>query len=308
MTSIACLQFLTYFSILFFVSGSIAKAIRYGRQPLHLRWELYPIGHQVGHETKGSYLGSLDWRTRQLHRNFWREIAYMATEIFLFKKLYYGNKGLWYFTFLFHTGLFLLVSWILLLLIGALIVPHLKSTTELSLAEVQIILHMTIVTGVAGFVFSIAGCIGLLLRRIFNVNLRAYMAPAQYFNLSFILAILLSGLYSWYFYDPAFNIAREFVRSLIVFGPVANMNPAMSIGIVLLSLFLVYVPFTTMMHGLAKYFTYHRVLWDDLPNLCGTDIEKKIGKLLNQPIGWSARHIQSVERWSDIMSGGNKTR
>jgi nitrate reductase gamma subunit len=162
--------------------------------------------------------------------------------------------------------------------------------------------YVTLGTGVAGFALSTIGSIGLLIKRSIDQNLRLYSSPADYFNLTFILAIVLSAVCSWYFFDPGFAYAREFMKSLITFAPAAT-NPPMTIGILLLALFLVYMPFTHMMHGLTKYFIYHRVCWDDDPSLGDGNIQDKVVKLLSQPVTWSGPHIQPGMKWKEVVSG-----
>lgn len=303
MDSISWLQLLIYFSSLFILSAFIVKATKYARMPIHLRWELYPVAHEVGRISGGSYLEDLDWWTKPQRKSSLGEIRYMLREAFLFQKCYRNNRGLWYFTYPFHMGLFLLVIWLILLFIGALTMLAGISVTEAANAWAGIVYYLTLGVGTAGFVLSTFGCIGLLIKRSVDKGLRVYTAPADYFNLSFILAILLSELSSWYFFDPVFTNVRGFTRSLLTFSPIANIDPAMMVGITLFSLFLIYIPFTHMMHGLAKYFTYHRVFWEDEPNLKGSSIEKRVKELLNQPVTWSAPHIQSGKKWGEVVKG-----
>ena len=47
-----------------------------------------------------------------------------------------------------------------------------------------------------------------------------------------------------------------------------------------------------MEHFIAKYFTYHRVQWDDEPNFGGT-FNYRISRLTAQESDWSAAHIRS---------------
>jgi nitrate reductase gamma subunit len=199
-------------------------------------------------------------------------------------------------------GLFLLVGWIFLLLVGAM--TMIFGVAD-STAWVMAIRYLTLGTGAAGFALSTIGSIGLLIRRSIDQNLRLYSSLADYFNLIFILAIVLSGAWSWYFFDPEFAFAREFMKSLITFAPAAT-NPAMTIGILLLAIFLVYMPFTHMMHWITKYFAYHRVCWDDDPSLGDVNIEHKVVKLLNQPVTWSAPHIQPGKKWKEVVQGADE--
>ncbi len=45
---------------------------------------------------------------------------------------------------------------------------------------------------------------------------------------------------------------------------------------------------------------YHHFRWDDKPNLRGSDMEKGIEKLLDKPVSWSAPHIQTGKKWSEV--------
>ena len=292
---------LVYISFVFFVCAFAMKAIKYARMPIHLRWELYPVAHEVGHASGGSYLEELDWWTKPRKQSLLGELRYMAREGLLFEKCYRKNRGLWYFTYPFHMGLFLLIGWLFLLFIGALMIASGVSITDSASTWAMLIHYLTVGVGVAGLMLGALGCIGLIIKRSTDENLRLYTSPIDYFNLSLILAILLSGLSSWYFFDPSFAAAREFIKSLITLGPVANLSPAMVIGVTLFCMFLIYMPFTHMMHGLAKYFTYHKVAWQDEPNLPGSHIEKEVEELLRQPVSWSAPHIQSGRRWNEIV-------
>lgn len=295
------LQIVTYISFIFIIVASFIKVRRIAGKPLHLRWELYPVAHEKGHKYGGSYLEQLDWWAKPRRRSFFGMLTYIMREGLWFEKCYRNNRGLWYFTYPFHIGLFLLGGWLFLLFVGA--IAMIFGVTE-SIAWVTAVHYLTLGTGAAGFALSTIGSIGLLIKRSIDENLRLYSSPTDYFNLTFILAIVLSGLCSWYLFDPGFAYAREFMKSLITFGS-APTNPAMTIGIILFSVFLVYMPFTHMMHWLTKYFTYHTVCWDDAPNLGGGNIQDKVEELLNQPITWSGPHIQPGKKWKEVVSRGS---
>ncbi|MFC2013218.1 nitrate reductase gamma subunit [Chloroflexota bacterium] len=296
------LHLIFYAALLSFVILFILKTIKYATAPIHLRWELYPVAHEVGHKSGGSYLEELNWWTKPRRKSLLGEIKYMAREGLLFEKCFRHNRGLWYFTHPFHIGLFLLTIWLILLFAGALTMLFGIPVAAPTNAWVGILYYLTLVTGIAGLVLGTFGCTGLLVRRLTNEDLKAYTAPIDYFNLILTLAILLGGMFSWIFFDPTFTAARELTRGFITYNPVAVINPAMTVTTILFSLFLVYLPSSRMMHGLAKYFTYHRVLWEDEPNMKGSAIEKKVKELLEQPVSWSAPHIQSGRKWSEVAA------
>jgi nitrate reductase gamma subunit len=295
------LQIVTYISVIFIIVASFIKVRRIAGKPVHLRCELYPIAHEKEREHGGSYLEQLDWWTKPRRRSFFGMLTYIMREVLWFEKCYRNNRGLWCFTYPFHIGLFLLGGWLFLLFVGAM--AMIFGVTE-SPVWITAVRYLTLGAGVAGFALNTIGSIGLLIKRSIDENLRLYSSPADYFNVTFILAIVLSGLSSWYFFDPGFAHAREFMKSLITFAPAAT-NPAMTIGILLLALFLVYMPFTHMMHWVTKYFAYHRVCWDDDPNLGGDNTQYKVKKLLDQPVTWSAPHIQPGKKWKEVISGSN---
>ena len=304
MISSLFLQIVAYASLLTYIVFSTVRVVRYANMPVHLRWELYPVAHENGHPSGGSYFENLDWWTKPIHKSLMGELKFMGSEIFFFTQYYRRKRSYWYFVYPFHIGLFLLIGWLVLLPIGVL-----TSLAGISVFAISAsvwgstVYYLTLVVGVAGFVIASFGCIGLIIKRSMDKDLRLYTTPIDYFKLSFVLAILLSGLTAWGFFDLAFAAAREFMKGLITFTPAAQMNPVTYANILLICLFLVYMPFTSMMHYIAKYFTYHRVRWDDQPILKRRDAEKKLKELLNQPVSWSAPHIQSKKTWGNIAQG-----
>ena len=51
-----------YLSIAVFLIAVIYRVVRYLKNPIHLRWELYPVAHE-GTRARygGSYLEEVDW-------------------------------------------------------------------------------------------------------------------------------------------------------------------------------------------------------------------------------------------------------
>jgi hypothetical protein len=66
--------------------------------------------------------------------------------------------------------------------------------------------------------------------------------------------------------------------------------------------FLAYLPFTQMMHFVAKYFTYHEVRWDDKP--VDDKMQKELLELLGQKPTWAAPHVRADgnKTWVDIAT------
>ena len=54
-----------------------------------------------------------------------------------------------------------------------------------------------------------------------------------------------------------------------------------------------------MTHFIGKYFTYHKVLWEDEPNLRGSEIEEEVKKVLRYRVTWEAPHVKPGMSWAD---------
>jgi nitrate reductase gamma subunit len=290
------IQVFSYVSFFVFLGKTVHVLVRYATMPIHLRWELYPVAHEKGRDYGGSYLEDVDWWTRPRKKSLIGNIKYMGKEGLLFEQCYKRNRGLWYWTYPFHIGIFLLAFWLWLLVLGAAL--HLSDGSAMVLAANRLIFYATIGAGSLGLPLCLIGCIGLLIKRVTDADLRPYTAPGEYLNLSATLIVLLAVGSAWCFNDPTFVLARGYAGDLISFTPTGQMRFLPSTAIVLFSLFFAYLPFGPMQHGLAKYFTYHRVRWDDKPNLPGNKVESRIKKLLDEQVMWSGPHIQWGKKWS----------
>lgn len=293
------LLLLTYTCLLVFAGALTWRIIRYASLPLHLRWELYPVAHESNRPYGGSYLEELEWWHLPRQVNLWGELGVFLREIFFFHEYFRRRRSYWYFVYPFHIGLFLLVAWIVLLVLEAVLflngfIPHALALNF----WLKALYYLTLVTGLAAFILGLLGTAGLLIKRILDEDLRGYTDPIDYFNLAWLLLIFLSGLLAYLLEDGSFA-AREFMQGLLTFKPVES-GPFLAAFIILLILILAYMPFTRMLHYVAKYFTYHNVRWDDRPNTRGSRMEKKITSLLQQPAGWSASHIQSGSKWNEL--------
>jgi nitrate reductase gamma subunit len=278
---------------------------RYAKMPTHLRWELYPLAGERNRPWGGSYLEESDWWTKPPEeKNLLGEAKFIGEEVLFFKEYYHLNRKFWYFVYPFHIGIFLFAGFVVLLLVGALtMVGDMAVSAGSTSAWGSLVYYLTIIAGSAGLILGSLGCVGLLIRRITDNNLAPYTKRIDYINLIFVMAVFLTGLSSWAFADSTFATAREYMKGLITFNSVGGIETIIATHIVLLLLILLYMPFTNMMHFFAKSFAYHSVRWDDGPNLRGSKLEKRLGPLLNQPVSWSAPHIEAITRWSDAVPG-----
>jgi len=300
MDGISWLQIISYAAFAVFAIVFVAKAKKYATTPLHVRWELYPVAHEKG---EGSYLQEMDWWTKPRKKSLIGELTYMVREIFLLEEYYHRNRGFWYVLYPFHIGGYLFVTWLVLLLVGALsMVADVTVSAESASSWGQLVHYLTQVAGVASFVVGAIACTGLLIKRSTDEDLKHYTTRMDYFSLLLILAVFVSGFVAWLAFDLTFAPATEYMEGLITLGAVADISPALTAHILILSLFAVYMPFTRMMHFLAKYFTFHTVRWEDTPNLKGSAIEKKVEALLNKTVTWSAPHIQTGKTWAEVAT------
>ncbi len=293
------LLMLSYLGLAVFIVVVLGKIIKYLRMPLHVRWELYPVPHEKGREYGGSYFEELNWWEKPIKRSSLSQVKFMIPEILFVRALYHDNRKLWYVSFPFHFGIYLVISCLGLLFIGA--IANIAGLSSQSAIPV-LLQSLAIIFGAIGLILGTIGAIGLLLRRTFDKDLRAFAAPIDYFNLVFILAIFLSGLLSWLNFDSTLTVSREYMKGLITLSPVAVGGSSLVVHIILLSLFLIYLPFTHMTHFIGKYFTWHEVRWDDRINTRGSSIEAKVNKLLNVKQNWSAPHMKPGKTWAETAT------
>lgn len=290
-----------------FALGLAVRAVRYSRAPMHLRWELYPVPHEAGKPYGGSYYEEPDWWRRPRKTSFLGDLKVMLSEIFLHAGLWHHNRKMWMVSYPFHLGIYCVAVFLLLLVAGGVAgaagpLPGGPAAAASSGLAPAILHYLTLGFGLAGMLLVIVGGLGVLARRLANRDLRSLTAPADYFNLGFILALAVTWFVTWLCVDPSFALARGFVRGVFDSAPATPVPPAVAGEMVLLGLFLVYLPFTHMSHFMGKWFTYHHVRWDDSPNL-GAAYERKVAAALNRPVGWSAPHISNPGKkktWAEL--------
>jgi nitrate reductase gamma subunit len=297
------LQLFMYLSIIVMIVGTLYRVIKIARMPLHLRWDLYPVPHEKGKEHYGgSYYEEIDWWTKPVETSTVNELKEMSKEIFLIQSLFRHNKPLWIFSLPFHTGLYLLIGYMALLVIGAILEFTGVSISATAGGIGALVHYATVALGKIGFILGAVGTFGLLLSRMFNPDLRKMSIRTDYFNLVLLMAVFVSGIICWATVDKDFAIARAFTGSLITFSATGSLPAAVAWHELLAGLFFIYLPFTHMTHFVGKYFTYHKVRWEDHPNIRGGKIEKTIIGTLGYKIKWSASHIKTGATWAEAAT------
>ena len=302
MGSVTWLQILTYAFMALIITVYLARLAKHARMPIHLRWELYPLAGERNRPGGGSYLEDMEWWSRpREEKSFLGEIRFMGEEVLLFKEYHRLNLPYWYCVYPFHVGAFAFLGLITVLIVGAL--------TTMGGVEVsgvspnlwgRFLFYATPVVGGTSLIFGTIGSVALLIRRLTNADLKPYTRRIEYFNLALVLALFLTGLVSWALYDHVFSVERQYVASLLTFSGAPGMSALTVAHILLVLATAAYLPFTNMMHFFAKWFTYHKIRWDDAPNLRGSGLESRLGTLHDLPLSWSSPHVQALARWRDI--------
>jgi nitrate reductase gamma subunit len=295
---------LTYFAILLFVVMVISKIFKYANTPVHVRWELYPVAHEPKrNKYGGSHYEEEEFWKHKAKKNHLAELWAMFEEIVFLKGVYLHNRKLWYFSFPFHLGLYLITTTFLLIVLSVIL--NLFSLINISATQntADYVFHyLTVLFVYAGLILTFVGCLGLLYQRATDKKFKFYNTPMDYINLLFILVLVISISITLIFSNSSLILSKEFVKNLITFNWVEINNGLFILNVILISLFLLYFPITRMMHLFAKYFTYHDVRWEDEQNVKGSKLEKKVKEALNFGVSWSAPHMKTGKTWAEIAT------
>jgi len=285
------LSVLAYAAIILFLGLSAYKAYRYAKMPLHGRMELYPVPKEQGHEYGGSYYEQVEWWNKERKVDHKAELIDMLKEMLFIKKLFDNQKPLWWLSYALHLGIYLLIAWTVLLVLGGLTLLAGGQVSPGSGIWGTLLFYLTAFTGLIGLLLAAFGSAMLLLRRFFDDTLRKYTTPQEYFNLVLLYGATCTGIFVW-IKDLTFGTAREVVANLMSFTSF-EASGLLVAHIVILFVMFIYIPLSKMSHYVGKYFSFHKVLWENEPNLKGSAIEKKVQQALARrpATTWSAPHI-----------------
>jgi nitrate reductase gamma subunit len=290
---------ISYALVAVFLVGFVFRSVRLARMPVHLRWELAPIPHEKGKgHYGGSYLEELDWWTKPRERSLVAEAKYMFLEIVFLKAVWEHNRRLWWCSFPFHFGLYLLVTAAAVMVIAAI-----GSMAGVAMATAASVRTACTVLAAGGYALGAIGAVGLLAKRAMDPRLRGFTSPAAVWNLVLLLGVFATGLGA-VAGTTYFGTVTAFVGALLAAHPGAPIPALTTAHMGLTLLFLAYLPFTKMMHFVAKYFTYHEVRWNDEPMTAGGPMEREVQELLAQPVSWAGPHIHAdgKRNWVDIAT------
>lgn len=277
---------LAWLSVAVLIIGIVNKIITFSSMPQNLRWEVYPVPHETKERCcyGGSYMEEMDWANKPLHPSrLSGELIEMASEIFLLKRVREHNKyGLWPLSMAMHWGTYFLFGWLFLLFVGVFL-------------EVSALSQLVSILGPAAFILGALGCSALILKRATNAELKLYTTPVDFFNLLLLLSIFVTGIISW-LADPSFVSSKKFVESVVLFSP-ASVPSIVLLNFGLFGLFLIYMPFSKYMHYLAKFYTFHKCLWQDSFKDKGSAMDKKNIEQVGYKFKWAGPHANPNKTW-----------
>jgi nitrate reductase gamma subunit len=268
-----------------FIGVSAYKIVQLARMPLNVRWEVYPVPHEAKEKRHygGSYMEEVGWA--KIHRATSPLPAYLeiANEVATLKRVREHNGyGIWPLSLAMHWGLYLYFAWLFLLAVG-------------NVVHVAALSSLTIAVGLAANLLGVVGAVGLMVKRASKQDLHRYTTPADYFNLLFLAVMFVAGLVSW-LGDTSFAAHKAYVRSVLFFGPV-HVPASVSVSFLVFELFMIYMPFTKLIHYFAKYFTFDRALWDDDFKTKGSAVDRQVTTQLGFNATWAAPHMAPGQTW-----------
>ena len=300
------LMVIVYGGIVVFLIAVVAKAVKIKSYPMHVRWEVYPVAHEGKRaEHGGSFMEQVDWWKKERHVDKAAELKAMVPEILFLVALKEHNPRLWLVSFPFHFGLYTLAGAAAFVIAGAIFQAVTGTPLDPGMSSVfgTILFWGAAALWVGGLALSLAGGLGLLLRRLTDEDLKPYTSFSHIFNLLFFLVTLgVAALYLVvYGTTPLLGDLRGVVQGLVTLKA-AEMSVPLFVHVALLAVLLAYIPLTHMSHFFTKYFLYHDIRWDDQPNLKGGELEPKIQELLDHKVSWAAPHIQGEGKksWLDV--------
>ncbi|MFW5836390.1 MAG: sulfate reduction electron transfer complex DsrMKJOP subunit DsrM [Desulfovibrionaceae bacterium] len=241
-------------AVIVFIVGIVLKVLGWGKSAVPFRIP-----------TTGGQQQSLDW----IKQNKWdnpstasQTFIRMLLEVLLFRSLfrntsahlyqengapvvgYRSAKWLWLFSLLFHYSFLIIVLRHLRLFMEP--IPFFVGWLDFLDGIMEIgapRLYMSDILIVAGVSF-------LLLRRMIMPQIRYISNVADYFPLLLILGIALSGIYMRYFGKVDVVAIKELTMGLVTLNPKApaNIDPSFYVHLTLVSVLLIYFPFSKLMH------------------------------------------------------------
>ncbi len=278
----AMILFIFYGSILFFI---LATAVRVGRclkVPVHVHWELYK---------KSSIYELTEW-WEKTHSTFGKKLWSMVLDLLFLREFYHRNRRFWYPLYVFHIGLYLLILWHVWLFIRSVV------------GDTETASMVGWVWGTFSTILTFVGGLSIFIMRMTDEELKVYYPPIHYLKWIFLLLTLIGGVYA---VDIHFKSSMpgllKYVKQQVTFADFEHkLHPALgpALHVLFASVWLIYLPFGHVFQLFFRY--YHYLRWDDVPNVRGSEIERRMKEHLDRPVTWSAPHIPPGKRWREVAS------
>ena len=292
---------LAYAAVIAFVAIAVMRIMGYLKKPQHLRWELYPVAHEEAERVEygGSYLENVDWWKDKYHSSVVGALKGFLEEALFLKATWEHNRPLWWRTYPFHVGLYLLL--------GAMGMTVLAALAKMAGFEgfVTFCTCVTVFLNVVGFGGVLFGAVGLIQRRLCDAGLRKYTSNEHFFNLGLFGVYALLGLLLCLGYS-AWDFAlmgNSFIYGMITFTAM-DVNPLYALYLLIGFFMFFWVPYSFLGHLFMKYFTWHDIRWGDEPYINNNKLQNQLANNLNLPVSWRASHIKGdgVKTWAQIAT------
>ena len=298
------LYIILYAAVLVFLIGCAIRALQYSRAPVHLRWDLYPVPHEAPSRAAhgGSYFEESEWWNQPSHFSLWGELKVLVPEVLFLKGCWEFNRKLWYRSFPFHFGLYLLIfAAVVLAFCGILAIV---SPALMAGFLGTVLKRLYEFTGAAGLLLAILGALGLMIRRLTDPGLKVYTVGGDIFNLLFFIAAFGIFALGYLMRPDSAPDMPAISKALFTFDISIGIPPLLTLGLLLIGLLVAYIPMTHMSHFIAKYFTYHSVRWDDAVNRKGGSLEARLAECLTFRPTWAAPHMKAdgSKSWAEIVT------
>jgi nitrate reductase gamma subunit len=192
---------------------------------------------------------SVSLRVPPEQRGVTRTLREIVTEIVTFRRVFRGSPALWVVSWLFHLSILIFV------------VGHLRLFFDFSwlwnllhLTPEQVDLLSLIGGGTSGTLFLL-GLVALLVRRL-RMPVRSLSVPSDYLLLLLLLGIAVTGNYMRFLMHIELEPYQAFFSNLfsLRFGVPVD-NPLFVLHFLLVQVFLLYLPFSKLVHVVGGVLT-----------------------------------------------------
>ena len=176
-------------------------------------------------------------------------VGEIATEVVTFHRVFKGSKALWAVSWLFHVSVFVFVVGHFRLFINF---SWLWNLLRLMPEQVD---QLVFLGGAASGTVFMLGLVALLVRRL-RMPVRSLSVPSDYLLLLLLLAIAVTGNYMRFLMHIELEPYRAFFSNLfgLRFG-VPVQNPIFLLHFLLVQVFLIYFPFSKLVHVIGGVLT-----------------------------------------------------